>query len=418
MVLFANYIDIDGDGEDDLSVALTIEGIINQGDGWGVETSGGIIPIIEKLWINPTFQWKVTALDQSDPLWDSLQHLEINLMKGLAFDITLDDSESYAIVIDTRFTQLPHEFTLGVGIERIEFNVVPQDLVTFLASLLIGNINSSEFPILDNGSLLSPGKKSNARGTDVQTDCADESYYDPVADNGLLVTTINADSVSALATSRFDGDGGGSSAPVLEMSYLDAGFHPEMGDTKLPEEVDITIRNDNLGENSFDSVEIYSDKGSDVYLHYYEDRANVQDGESEFGNVTDARAWIHGLPSGSMPSEEINSIFTMIGEAPNSANLPGEVPDRLSLIIAIKNFSGDTSPNVNDPTLPVNPTDAPNTLIAVIGTESIDRLEYKSTFERGGVATDRSSLEVVIEDVPNAILIEGSFLVSPTGVDT
>ena len=100
--------DIDGDGEDDLSVALTIEGIITQGDGWGVETSGGLIPIIEKLWINPTFQWEVTALDQTDPLWDSLQHLEISLMKGLAFDITLDDSESYAIVIDTRFTQPPH----------------------------------------------------------------------------------------------------------------------------------------------------------------------------------------------------------------------------------------------------------------------------------------------------------------------
>ncbi|MEC8258683.1 MAG: hypothetical protein VXZ94_05775, partial [Candidatus Thermoplasmatota archaeon] len=418
LVLFANYIDIDGDGEDDLSVALTIEGIINQGDGWGVETSGGIIPIIEKLWINPTFQWKVTALDQTDPLWDSLQHLEISLMKGLAFDITLDDSESYAIVIDTRFTQPPHEFTLGVGIERIEFNVAPQDLVSFLASLIIGNINSSEFSL---SSITAPYsvqvRNPNAPGTDVQTDCQDESYYDPVADNEAPSHEHKCGFGIGVGYIRFDGDGGGSSAPVLEMSYLDAGFHPEMGDTKLPEEVDITIRNDNLGENSFDSVEIYSDIGSDVYLHYYENRANVQDGESEFGNVTDARAWIHGLPSGTMPEEEINSIFTMIGEAPNSANLPGEVPDRLSLIIAIKNFSGDTSPNVNDPTLPVNPTDAPNTLIAVVGTESIDRLEYKSTFERGGVDTDRSSLEITIEDVPNAILIEGSFLVSPTGVD-
>ena len=281
LVLFANYIDIDGDGEDDLSVALTIEGIINQGDGWGVETSGGIIPIIEKLWINPTFQWKVTALDQSDPLWDSLQHLEISLMKGLAFDITLDDSESYAIVIDTRFTQPPHEFTLGVGIERIEFNVAPQDLVTFLASLLIGNINSSEFSL---SSITAPYsvqvRNPNAPGTDIQTDCADESYYDPVADNEAPSHDHKCGFGIGVGYIRFDGDGGGSSAPVLEMSYLDAGFHPEMGDTKLPEEVDITIRNDNLGENSFDSVEIYSDKGSDVYLHYAEDRANVQDGES------------------------------------------------------------------------------------------------------------------------------------------
>ena len=420
IVLFSNYIDIDGDGADDLSVALTIEGILNQGEGWGVETSGGIIPIIEKLWINPTFQWKVTALDQTDPLWDSLQHLEISLMKGLAFDITLDESESYAIVIDTRFTQPPHEFTLGVGIEKIEFNVAPQDLVTFLASLLLGGINSSQFSLT---SITAPYSvqinNPNAPGTNLQTNCQDENYYDPIADNEAPSHEHKCGFGVGVGFIRFDGDGGGASAPILEMSYLDAGFHPEMGDTRLPEEVDLTIRNDNLGENSFDSVEIYSDKGSDVYLHYFEDRANVPEGDSSYGNVTDARAWIHGLPSGTMPQEEINSIFTMIGEAPGSVNLPGEVPSRLSLIIAIKNFSGDNTPNVDDPTLPVNPLKelAPNTLIAIVGSESIDRLEYKSTFERGGVATDRSSLEFMIEDLPEVILVEGSFLIAPTGID-
>ncbi len=422
LVLFSNFIDIDGDGEDDLSVALTIEGILNQGDGWGVETAPdpitGLIPFIDKLWINPTFQWKVTALDQDDPLWDSLQHLEISLMKGLAFDITLDDSESYAIVIDTRFTQPPHEFTLGVGIERIEFNIAPQDLATFLLSLLIGTVNSSDFSL---SSITAPYSvqinNPNAPGTNRQTNCEDEGYYDPIVDNEAPSHEHKCGFGIGVGYIRFDGDGGGSSAPVLEMSYLDAGFHPEVGDTRLPEEVDITIRNDNLGENSFDSVEIYSDKGSDVYLHYFEDRSNVQDGESEFGNITDARVWIHGLPSDTMPPEEIDSIFTMIGEAPGSVNLPGEVPDRLSLIIALKNFSGDSSQNIDDPTLPVNPVDGPNTLIAVVGTEVIDRLEYKSTFQRGGVTTDRSSLEIAIEDVPNVVLIEGSFLITPTGVD-
>ena len=420
ILLFTNLIDIDGDGADDLSVALTIEGILNQGEGWGVETSGGIIPIIQKLWINPTFQWKVSALDQTDPLWDSLQHLEISLMKGLAFDITLDDSESYAIVIDTRFTQPPHEFTLGVGIERIEFNVAPQDLVTFLASLLLGGINSSQFSL---SSITAPYSvqinNPNAPGSNLQTNCQDENYYDPIADNEAPSHEHKCGYGIGVGFIRFDGDGGGSAAPILEMSYLDAGFHPEMGDTRLPEEVDITIRNDNLGENSFDSVEIYSDKGSDVYLHYFEDRANVPEGDSSFGNITDARAWIHGLPSGSMPQEEINSIFTMIGEAPGSVNLPGEVPSRLSLIIAIKNFSGDNTQNVDDPTLPVNPLKelAPNTLIAIVGTESIDRLEYKSTFERGGVATDRSSLEFTVEDIPEVVLVEGSFLIAPTGID-
>ncbi|MCH1482058.1 MAG: hypothetical protein L7T81_07470, partial [Candidatus Poseidoniaceae archaeon] len=69
--------------------------------------------------------------------------------------------------------------------------------------------------------------------------------------------------------------------------------------------------------------------------------------------------------------------------------------------------------------LPVNPLKelAPNTLIAIVGSESIDRLEYKSTFERGGVATDRSSLEFTIEDIPEVVLVEGSFLIAPTGID-
>ena len=65
LVLFANYIDIDGDGEDDLSVALTIEGIINQGDGWGVETSGGIIPIIGEIMDKSNIPMESNCLDQS-----------------------------------------------------------------------------------------------------------------------------------------------------------------------------------------------------------------------------------------------------------------------------------------------------------------------------------------------------------------
>ena len=152
-------IDIDGDAEDDLSVALTIEGIINQDDGWGIETENGgplgLVPLVTGLWINPTFQWKVSAIDQSDPLWDSLEHLEVSLMKGLAFDITFDDSETYALVVDTRFTQPPHEFTVGVGIERIEFNVNPIDQATFLASLLFGGHQFQRFiSSLDNRTIL------------------------------------------------------------------------------------------------------------------------------------------------------------------------------------------------------------------------------------------------------------------------
>jgi hypothetical protein len=422
---FENFIDIDGDGSDDLIVALTIEDILTPGEGFGVETSPdpvtGLLPVIDKLWIKPTFQWKVEAVDLSDPIWDSLEHLEVSLMKGLAFDITLDDSESYGIVVDTKFTQPPYRFTLGIGIEKIEFDVSAQNIGNLLLSTLINSLNSSDLALTSISApysvQISNPDDPNPNNNRKQTDCEDPGFFDPIADNIAESDEHKCGFGIGVGFIRFDGDGGGSAAPVLEMSYLDAGFHPEVGETTLPSEVDITIRNDNLGENTFDTIEIYSDIGADVYLHYFEDRSNVNEGDSEFGNITDARAWIHGLPAGNMPPEEINSIFTMLGEAPGSSNLPGEIPSRLSWIIGIKNFSGDNTGNIDDPTLPVNPTEAPNTLILIAGTEKIDRLEYKSTFKRGGYNTDASSLFIEIEQVPEVIVIEGSFLVSPTGID-
>ena len=422
LALFDNYIDIDGDGSDDLIVALTIEDIINEGGGFGVETSPdpitGLFPVIDKLWIKPTFQWKVEAVDLTDPIWDSLEHLEVSLMKGLAFDITLDDSESYGIVIDTRFTQPPYRFTLGIGIDKIEFDVSADNILNLLISTFINSLNSSDLALTSISAPFTVQiSNPNEPGSTLQTDCEDPGYFDPFADNIADSYEHKCGFGVGVGFIRFDGDGGGSAAPVLEMSYLDAGFHPEDGETTLPSEVDITIRNDNIGENTFDTVEIFSDLGSNVYLHYFEDRSNVTEGDSNFGNTTDARVWIHGLPSGSMPPEEINSIFTMLGEAPGSANLPGEVPSRLSWIIGIKNFTGDNTGNIDDPTLPVNPVDPPNTLIIIAGTEKIDRLEYKSTFKRGGYNNDASSLQIELEQVPKVIVVEGSFLVSPTGID-
>ena len=106
-------------------------------------------------------------------------------MKGLAFDITLSNSESYAIVVDTRFTQPPSDVTLGVGIERISFDIAsaltfPQD---FIASLLLGNVNSSDLSLTGITApyavrLANP----NAPGSSDQTDCSETLNYDPATD--------------------------------------------------------------------------------------------------------------------------------------------------------------------------------------------------------------------------------------------
>ena len=57
-MLFENYIDIDGDGSDDLSVALTLEGLTTLGEGFGIETGSTPVPGVPglptELWIRPT----------------------------------------------------------------------------------------------------------------------------------------------------------------------------------------------------------------------------------------------------------------------------------------------------------------------------------------------------------------------------
>ena len=113
------------------------------------------------------------------------------------------------------------------------------------------------------------------------------------------------------------------------MGYLDVGFHPEYGSNTLPEEVDLILRNDNLGDNTFDTVEVFGDVGADLWLHYFEDRSNTLEGGT-FGNLTDSRLWLRGLPSGSLPQEEINAIYTMIGEAPGRCESTRDIPERLS----------------------------------------------------------------------------------------
>ena len=113
--------------------------------------------------------------------------------------------------------------------------------------------------------------------------------------------------------------------------------------------------------------------------------------------------------SGSLPQEEINAIFTMIGEAPGSANLPGDIPDRLSFILAIKNFSGDATANENDLTYLSTQQRPKVTLIMIAGTERIKSLSYNSTLKRGGYANDVSSLTIQVGKFLEVLILKGSF---------
>ena len=92
------------------------------------------------------------------------------------------------------------------------------------------------------------------------------------------------------------------------------------------------------------------------------------------------------------------------------------MPDRLSFILAIKNFTGDSTTNQNDLTLPINPAAPPATLIMIAGTERIDSLTYDSTMKRGGYENDVSSIRISVSNLPEVLVLKGSFQLSETGV--
>ena len=421
LVLFENYIDIDGDSVDDVSISLTVLGLLTLNEGFGFEpplNPLNPLNIPDTLWLRPTFQWKIDYLNENDPIWDELAHMEVSLLKGLAFDSAIQDSQSYALVLDTRLTQPPNNFRVEVGIQEFRFSI----------SNTIGNIFALLTDFLTGGSLPANAvsltsvsapysisiRNSNSNSENKQTEC-DETYYDVFNDHSSLSETHKCGYGIGIGFIQFDAIDQDGAAEIIDMGYIDVGFHPEYGSNLLPEEIDLVLRNDNLGDNTFDTVELYSDVGADLWLHYFEDRSNTIEGGT-FGNTTDSKLWIRGIPSGTLPQEEINAIFTMIGEAPGSANLPGDIPERLSFILAIKNFSGDVTANENDLTLPVNPAAPPSTLIMVAGTERIKSLSYNSTLKRGGYANDVSSLSIHVENLPEVLILKGSFQLSATGL--
>ena len=205
---------------------------------------------------------------------------------------------------------------------------------------------------------------------------------------------------------HFDKPDSQGNIPVLEMDYVDIGIHPVAGSTKLPNELDLTLRNDNVGQNSMTQSSSLQTRML-ILLSIITRTAQMFRGPSPWGNITDSRGWIRGLPSGSMEEDEINAIFTTIGEQPSSVSFAGNVPDRLGFIVAIKNFTADSTPNVNDASLPINPADPPNTLILIAGVGRIESINYASTFMRGGYANDSSSLYLEIVNLPEVVVIQG-----------
>ena len=406
---FSNRVDIDGDGSFDLRAGLTILGLGDRGDGWDIETGQNGL-VVESIWIRPNLQWRIEILDPDAPMWSAMTSLEVTLLKGFAYDLT-GDGESYALVIDTAFTEPPHDFQLRVGIERIEFSVtaVTSSVVGFLASLVGGDIGASDLSLT---SITAPYSISinnpDADASADQTTC--DAGYDPNAHGMSDSRSHPCGFHIGLGYIHFEPEVEATNTrQVMEFAYVDVGLHPVMGSDRLPSEVDLVLRNDNLGENGLDTIELFSDRPADLWFHYFEDRTGILDSDLRAGNISDARLWIRDLPSSSLPPEEIAAVFTMLGNAPTAVEFPGRVPQRLSLIIALKNFTRDISPNVEDATLPIDPSDPPTSLILISGTQPITEVHLVNSMMRHGSSNDVTSMEMRLNDLPPTLAIHGTF---------
>ena len=413
---FENSIDLDGDGKDDIWVGFTIVGLFERGTGWDLEyNSNPLVP--DTLWVRPTFQFRVRMLNYTEQssMWNNLESLEVSIMKGFAYNTNLgEDGDAYAFVVDSHFTQPPYDFRLSVGIEKMEFDMISMGTsaaLTIASALLggLGGINSSGLKITSVSAPYSISiSNPNEPGDTRQTDC-DDGWYDPGGGYLDPPRQHRCGLGAGLGYIHFDEPNVDGGRDVLEVAYIDVSFNPVEGSVLLVEEAEINLRNDNLGEDSLDTIEYFSERRSDLYIHYFEDRSNYPEADSTWGNITDAELRIKGLPSGSMSQDEINALFTMLGAAPGSNDLPGEVPEELSLMIGIKNFTRDSDDNVDDETLPINPANPPTSMVVIALSERVEKLELTASVRRYGSNLDHSSTTIIIEDVPKVLVISGTF---------
>lgn len=408
-------VDVDGDGDDDVQVGLQIN--LEFLGGFGIE--GG------KLWIEPGIEFTVKEIGNSasDPDWENMKSLHVSLIKAFSYSdsgslLNLGGGESYVWVIDSRFTTPPNDFTFTVGIERLYFDVAggAQELFDTLFETLLNPFNPT--PPDESGitfsSISSPYSLKFDNGG--QDECS-QSY------NTSELYTLSSLDISCGFSAGFgyihfsppDDD---SDRRMWELAYIEARFHPHAESKRLPRDAELVVRTDSVlpvsggvqGEKSLTTLEYWADRRSDLHIHFHEDRSDLPESESDgsYGNTTDSMGWLRGMPAGSLEQDEIERAFRMLGST-DQPELPGDIPNELGLIIGIKNFTRDSSQNVDDPTLPINPADPPDSLIVVRSVQPLQEIDYTSWFSRGGNSEDHRRIHIFADSIPSAIAVYGSF---------
>jgi len=401
-----HQISIDNDTTDEIEVGLTVDP--SESDGWGTE---GNPPTT--LWVEPTIEFTVKVLDDQATVWDHIEYLEVSLMKQFAYSINpLGEGESYVWVIDSRFTMMPEDFSLEVGLERFWFDIssAATSFLLALTGLITGPIDETGVSI---ASVAAPYAihVDNVGQTNCPNDYIAATMHDAPSNEHRCTVAVGFGYV------HFDAPANAGEKEAVEFAYIDLGIHPVVESVILPSVIDLVLRNDDIlttsfgvtGEGGLDTVEYFADERADLHLHFHENRSNQMNAPGEpYGNITDSLGWLRGMPSGELPQNEIQRIFRMLGSE-SAPELPGQMPERLSMILAIKNFSKDTTPNNPDSTLPVDPTNPPNTLIIIFATQSVTEIKYTSWFQRSGAIDDHRRLYLSAQDLPTGMVLQGSF---------
>ena len=402
-----HQISIDNDNTEEIEVGLTVDP--SESNGWGTE---GNPPTT--LWVEPTIEFTVKAIDEEDTVWDHIEYLEVSLMKQFAYSINpLGEGESYVWVIDSRFTMPPKDFSLEVGLERFWFDIsgATTSFILALTGLITGPIDEAGISI---ASVAAPYAIhiDNVGQTDCPNDYNAATMHDAPSSQHRCTVGVGFGYV------HFNAPANAGEKEALEFAYIDLGIHPVEESVVLPSVIDLVLRNDDIlttsfgmtGEGGLDTIEYYADERTDLHIHFHENRSNQVSAPGEpFGNITDSIGWLRGMPSGELPQNHIQRIFRMLGSE-SSPELPGQMPERLSMILAIKNFSKDSTPNNQDSSLPVDPTNPPNTLIVIFATESVKEIEYTSWFQRSGSIDDHRRLHISARDLPTGMVLQGSFM--------
>ena len=413
-------IDIDDDGDDDIQVGLKISWEFI--DGWGI--------VGDTLWIEPGIVFSVQVLEGSrnDPDWDDLDSLQVSIIKAMSFSgsdsiLALEDGESYIWVIDSRFTTAPYDFEFEVGIERFYFDTSSAglDLITILT---LGLFDIGTEDTLESGIAFAAISSPYALRLENsgQSDCPNR--YNSSELHSKPSIEISCGVSAGFGYLHFSPPNENGNREIWELAYIEARFHPHRDSIVIPNSAEVVIRTDSVlptstgmeGERSLTTIEYWADERADMHIHFHENRSNLPPSESDgnFGNVTDSKGWFRGMPAGSLSDNEIRRIFRMLGSA-DSPELPGGLPEKLGLIIGIKNFTRDTSQNVDDPTLPINPAYPPNSLVVLRTVQPLESVDYTSWFTRGGLEEDHRRIKITASSIPTAIAVFGSFGLGGSG---